>query len=335
VATAANLSYPGGVAIDTTGNLLIADTLNNRIRKVTSAGIITTIAGTGPSDATGSFGGDGGLATAAKLAEPLGLVLDRFGNLFIADCLNNRVRELNMGPGITATGVVNAASGAAGSIAPGEFVTIYGSGLGPSTPIIAAGLSLGIDTTNVLFNGVAAFITYVSAGQINAIVPYEIAGSSEAQVQVEFQGSYGNTVVLPVTNAVPGIFTMNTSGTGAAVAVNQDGTFNSSTNPAARNSIVSFWATGQGQTSPPGVDGQQPQPPFPSPVLPVSVSIGGVAVPSGDVVFDGLVYAGVMQINAVVPATVSPGNSVELLLQVGSSTSLKGVTLPAVTLSVK
>jgi uncharacterized protein (TIGR03437 family) len=70
-------------------------------------------------------------------------------------------------------------------------------------------------------------------------------------------------------------------------------------------------------------------------VLPVSVTIGGVPVLQNDILFTGLVYAGVMQVNVRVPAAVVPGNLVELLLIVGNSTSLRGATLPAVTLSVR
>jgi hypothetical protein len=64
------------------------------------------------------------------------------------------------------------------------------------------------------------------------MVPYEIAGGSQTEVQTEFQGFYGNRVILPTASAVPGIFTVNASGTGPAVVVNQDGTFNAAENPA-------------------------------------------------------------------------------------------------------
>src|SRR5260370_26135218 len=138
---------------------------------------MTRVAGVGPSGSAGGFSGDGGLATAAQLSEPLGLALDASGNLFIADYGNNRVRELSVGPGITTAGIVNAASGIGGSVAPGEFVTIYGSGLGPSAPVASVGLAQGLANAKGFFNGVEAFTTYVSSGQINAMGPYEIAGS--------------------------------------------------------------------------------------------------------------------------------------------------------------
>src|ERR1700757_3013594 len=89
-ATAANLYNPNGVAFDVSGNLYIADAANYRIRKINSTGIITTIAG-----GTYGFYGDGGPATAAKLATPSGIAFDALGNLYIADAGNNRVRMVN------------------------------------------------------------------------------------------------------------------------------------------------------------------------------------------------------------------------------------------------
>jgi sugar lactone lactonase YvrE len=90
-ATAAQLSFPNGITLDKNGNLFIADSWNNRIRKISSNGIISTIAGNG----TAGFGGDGGPATAAQLWYPLGVAVDPAGNLFIADSHNNRIRRVS------------------------------------------------------------------------------------------------------------------------------------------------------------------------------------------------------------------------------------------------
>jgi trimeric autotransporter adhesin len=88
-----------GVAVDTSGNIYIADTYNNRIRLVTkSTGIITTVAGNG----TQGFGGDGGLATSAQLYFPYGIAVDASGNIYIAD-YNNRIRVVTRGTGIITT----------------------------------------------------------------------------------------------------------------------------------------------------------------------------------------------------------------------------------------
>ena len=90
LAVSAQLSSPSAVAVDTDGNLYIADTGNNRIRKVTPEGLISTIAGTG----TKGFSGDGGPATAAELHFPTGVAVDADGNIYIADQLNHRIRKL-------------------------------------------------------------------------------------------------------------------------------------------------------------------------------------------------------------------------------------------------
>jgi sugar lactone lactonase YvrE len=87
-ATQAHLFFPTGVAVDSAGNLYIADWLNARVRKVDTAGIISTVAGNG----IFGFSGDGGLATAAELSSPIDVAVDARGNLYIADAFNFRVR---------------------------------------------------------------------------------------------------------------------------------------------------------------------------------------------------------------------------------------------------
>jgi hypothetical protein len=99
-ATSAMLNVPAGLAIDASGNIYIADSGNNRIRRVDAVtGIITTVAGNG----TAAFAGDGGIATAASLNSPDGVAVDSFGNLYVADSVNNRVRLINASSGIITT----------------------------------------------------------------------------------------------------------------------------------------------------------------------------------------------------------------------------------------
>ena len=94
-AVQAHLSYPSGVAADGAGNVYIADSTNHRIRKVDPSGVITTIAGNGPSGGSGSYGGDGGPAVDAQLSFPFGVVVDSAGNLYIADAGNRRIRKID------------------------------------------------------------------------------------------------------------------------------------------------------------------------------------------------------------------------------------------------
>ena len=108
-ATAAELSWPSGVAVDDNGNVYIADGGNGRIRKVNISGIISTIAGNG----TGGFSGDGGAATAAELNGPCGVAVDRRGNVYIEDGLNERIRKVN-DSGIISTIAGNGTAGYSG-----------------------------------------------------------------------------------------------------------------------------------------------------------------------------------------------------------------------------
>jgi CSLREA domain-containing protein len=104
-ATSASLAWPHGVAVDAAGNLFIAARDNNRIRRVDAAtGLITTVAGSGPTGYDGgSFAGDGGLATSASLFSPSGVAVDAAGNLFIADTNTYRVRKVDAATGIITT----------------------------------------------------------------------------------------------------------------------------------------------------------------------------------------------------------------------------------------
>ncbi len=131
--------------------------------------------------------------------------------------------------------------------------------------------------------------------------------------------------MAPVAPSSPGLFTADSTGHGQAAALNQDGTANSATNPAHVGDVIVLYATGEGQTSPAGIDGQPAS--APAPVLPLKVTIGGLPA---EVQYKGGVpgfVAGVMQVNAKIPSGVSPGTAVPVLLQVGSTTSQSGATI--------
>ncbi len=163
--------------------------------------------------------------------------------------------------GVTVSSVSSAAGPALGVIAPGEIVTIYGAGLGPevgaqfSVDPVTGMVDSTLAGTRVLFGGVAAPILYASATQVNAIVPYEIAGQAQVAMQVSYQISTSAVLTLQVAAAAPGVFTVSKTGSGQAAAINQDGSLNGPSNPALKGSYVSVYFTGGGQTSPAGVTG--------------------------------------------------------------------------------
>ena len=228
--------------------------------------------------------------------------------------------------------VVNAASFIQGAVAPGEVVTIVGSSLGPANP---AGIQLDssgsvattIADTQVLFDGVPSPMIYASAGQVNAVVPFGVAGAT-TQVQVQYQGQVSDPLPVNVAAAAIGIFSADSSGAGQAIILNQDGSINSSNNPAPPGSVVTLWATGAGQFSPPGIDGAVVSADnLPLPVLPVLAQIGGNPA---EVLYAGGapgIVEGVIQVNVRVPAAGQTGSAVPLTLRVADSTSQTGLTI--------
>ncbi|HZL56377.1 MAG TPA: hypothetical protein VFC21_04820, partial [Bryobacteraceae bacterium] len=160
-----------------------------------------------------------------------------------------------------------------------------------------------------------------------AIVPYAVDGKSGTQVTVKNGSSVSDPVALPVASAAPGIFSVDLSGAGQGAILNQDLSVNSSANPAAAGSVIVIYATGEGQTSPAGVDGKFANgPAYPAPKLPVSVTIGGVAAPALYAGAAPSLVAGVMQVNVRIPEGVPSGNN-PVVVMVGSAQSQPGITV--------
>ncbi len=235
-------------------------------------------------------------------------------------------------PQFVSAGVVDGASAQAGAVTPGKVVVLYGNRVGPATlatgQISNSKLSTNVGNTQVLFDGTPAPLLYTSSGQVGAIVPYKLDGQLGTQVQVKSGTLTSDAVALPVAPVAPSLFTADLSGSGQGVILNQDGvTVNSSAHPAPAGSIVVIYATGAGQTSPAGVDGQLANGPvYPKPAQNVAVTIGGLPA---EVLYAGAaptLVAGVMQINARIPAGVSPGDAT-VDVAVGGIHSQAGVTV--------
>jgi uncharacterized protein (TIGR03437 family) len=234
-------------------------------------------------------------------------------------------------PTVASGAVVNAASFLGGPIAPGELVTLFGTGIGPTK---LANYTLAsptfVDTltgdTSVLFDGVPAPLIYASTAQTTAIVPYSVAGKTTTQMVVVFQGRASTPLALPVTQAAPALFSSDSSGKGNGAILNQDNSINSPANPAAKGSVVILYGTGEGQTEPKGVDGRIAATVFPKPVLPVKVTIGNQEAQVQYAGAGPFQVAGVFQINAVVPAGVASG-AVPVVVTVGTAASQPGLTV--------
>jgi len=374
-ANTATLTKPAGIAIDPSGNLLIADTGNHRVRKV-SGGIVTTIAGTGQQ----SFCGDAGPANQACLDTPMDVKVDALGNIYIADTGNHRIRRIDAsgtistvagtgqagrGPdGVAATssalnfpsavaldanndlyivdwqnylirkvtfsaissggivissgGIVNGASFTA-PVSPGSIISIFGTNLAPSTAASnGAPLLNSLSGVSVEVNGAPVPLYVVTAGQINAQLPYGTAAGTAALVVATDSGRSA-PANFTVASAAPGIFVY--PGSTRAIAANQDGTLNSPDNPESRGRVIVCYVTGLGAVDPPVPTGQS------APLDVLSRATALVSATIGDapatVDFAGLAptFVGLGQINVTVPDGAAQGAAIPLIIEVAGQKS--------------
>jgi uncharacterized protein (TIGR03437 family) len=235
--------------------------------------------------------------------------------------------------------ISNAASKGYGAIAPGELIMIQGSALGPAPGVSFSINSQGlVDSTlagvQVMFDTYAGTPLYVAEDQINVVVPYEIAGQAVTHMTVISRGLVSASFTLPVADAAPGVFTLDATGTGQAIAANLTGSTAGSLNgpssgiiidgslvatqPADPGSFISILTTGGGQTTPSSVtgsispgnsllvlEGWSPGSPT------VEAKIGGIPA---RVTFAGaapLQITGLVQINVQIPENIS-GNPLPL-----------------------
>jgi uncharacterized protein (TIGR03437 family) len=348
-------SGAGGITIGADGNLWIAQA--DQIGKMTMSGALTEYSAKGArTNLPIALGPDGcawfvttnGIAEITQggtvigypdvaLSAIYGLGAGPDGNIWFTEA-TGKIGKLALvaAPPVIAS-VVNAASLNGPAVAPGEIVTIFGSGMGPLNPL---GLTLGADGkvmsalggVSVTFSGYPAPLLYVSSTQINCVVPYETASTIGAiPVEVISGSQRSGLTPLPAVRSAPGVITLNGSGSGLGAILTASGAVNGPGNPASAGSTITFYVTGEGQTAPAGVTGAvtvvaKAPPITPQPLASLSVTIGGKPA---SVSFEGEApgfVSGVMQVNAVVPAGLSPGNQ-PLLVSLGGIESQFSVTV--------
>ncbi len=239
-------------------------------------------------------------------------------------------------PVMPAAGFVDAATSLASStgISPGEMISLYGTELGPTQGTQLTVDSTGsfitnsLEGTQVTFNGIAGPMMYTSTGQVNVIVPYEIAGQSTVSVVVSYLGIKTSSVQLKVVPATPALFTQGQNGKGDAAIVHPDGTVVSTTNPASVGNILELYGEGYGVAtqSTTLADGVLVGTTLPTPAATTVLLIDGKPVPTMYVGGAGSEVNGMMQINFAVPNPF-PAGSHSIQVMVGTAVSPAGVNL--------
>jgi uncharacterized protein (TIGR03437 family) len=313
------------VALDAAGSIYVADEVKGVIQRISIHCALAV---------------DGG----ATLRQPAGLAFDAKGNLYISDALQGTIwigsptpapAHESPTPYFGRTGIQSAAPAnlvtligeppalpIEAPIAPGELLRIRGVCMGPFDPVFdsygsGGALSTSAGGTQILFNGTAAPLIFVSSGQITAQAPFELDGQNQAPVELTYNGvAIQSSISVQAAN--PAVFTMSNQPSGPAIALNQDGTLNSAANPAPAGSIVVLYATGTGQTAPPGLDGAEPPgSALPAPKLPVLVTIGSE---NADILYAGDApgFVGLTQLNIGVPKSIIGGGAQAITLEVGA-----------------
>jgi uncharacterized protein (TIGR03437 family) len=235
-------------------------------------------------------------------------------------------------PFFTAAGVVQAATQTAGTLAPNSLVTIYGTNLSWTTQAVAVGdlrggsLPTSLDGVNVYADNLLSGLIFVSPGQINFLLPYEIVGSSVSLMIVR-QGFASPTVNIPLAIAAPGFFQWDGN---FAVAQHADGTLITPAAPARSGETIVLYATGLGRTSP-----DMPSDHIASTAVSLlylsqlQVLLNGVPCPASIIYYAGVTpgFAGLYQINLTLPAVLTPNPTIQLVL--GSQSSPPSIQLYA------
>ncbi len=295
------LPTANGLDLDPAGNAFVAD----------DAGIVTRFTPQGQIGGAATYPQQGSATITLPPTETIALASN--GSVVVAGSGPGAVYVTSLFIPLT---VENAASFAANEIAPGEIVAIRGYGIGPATGVSATGPAFPTELAGVqvFFGGVPAPRLYVQSDQINAQVPWELAGLTSTTVMVSYPGVDSTPTPVLMAPSLPGIFYVN----------NSNGSQNSASNPARPGDFVAIYCTGSGVTNPFGITGGL----WPiatslaTLTLPVTVSIGGM---NAIVLYAGsasTLESGYFQINVALPSGPQASSAVNLVVTVGGSSSV-------------
>jgi uncharacterized protein (TIGR03437 family) len=240
------------------------------------------------------------------------------------------------------TSVNNAASYSTGGVSPGENIVIFGTGIGPAT--LAGGtVTNGVWNNSaggvqVTFDGVPAPVIYASALATSVMVPYGVAGRTSTSIVVSYQGVQSAPLLYNVVQAAPGIYSQNASGTGPGAILNQDNSVNGPNNPAAKNSVVAVYMTGEGVTTPASIDGELALANGSSlnkPQLTVTATVGGIPATVQYAGSAPSIIYGVMQVNIQIPANAPTGPLPIVIRLASNTTSASFSTQTGITVAVQ
>ncbi len=235
-------------------------------------------------------------------------------------------------PSYSAAGIVHAATQTAETLAPNTIATIYGANLSWTTHAIGPAdlnggtLPTSLDGVTVYVNGIFCGLFYVSPGQINFLIPYDLATNS-ATVYVVRQGVAGPRVTIPLASTAPGFFEWNGN---FAVAEHADGSVISGDDPARPGEIIVLYAAGLGRTIPDVPSGHVVS--TATSILYASqlqIFLNDVACPPSSILYAGLTpgYAGLYQINLRLPDVLAPNPSIRIAI--GTQISPDSIQLAA------
>jgi len=262
LATRALLNRPFGIAVVGSA-IYIADRQNSVIRVVTPDGKIQTVAGNG----SYGYSGDGGAATSGQLSAPSGVAVDSSGNVYIADPDNNLIRQLTPSAPTIDHVISASAFGAFNAVAPGSWIEIYGGAnlarddrMWTGSDFSGSTAPTGLDGTSVTIGGQAAFMYYISGGQVNVQVPTNVSTGTQSLVLKSPSGTSAS-YSLAVNATEPGLLapaSFQIGGTQYVVATFPDGAFvlppgaiaGVNSRRAKPNDVITLWGVGFGSVSP-------------------------------------------------------------------------------------